>query len=184
MRLMATVLASDTTRRFVITGTSGSGKTTLLEGLRTVGYLVYEEAARKVLLRGSTEAKSDADIFVQEMLSMAVADFLDARRESVAFFDRGIPDTLAYAIRFKVPTEKFKQASERHRYESKVFVLPPWEDIFHNDEVRRATFDVYVNFHKLLLDTYSALGYSIIDVPKYSVPERVCFIKQSVEGGA
>jgi predicted ATPase len=175
---------ADTTRRFVITGTSGSGKSTLLEGLRLAGFSVYEEAGRKVLTNGSTEAKRDADVFVQDMLSIAVTDFQAAWRNSIAFFDRGIPDTLAYAIRFKVPIEQFKQASERHRYQSQVFVLPPWEDIFHNDEVRRATFDSYVNFHKLLLDTYSELGYSCIDVPKCSVADRVCFIKQSAEAGA
>ena len=106
---------ANTISRFVITGASGSGKTALLNGLMSAGYLVYEEAGRKVLTTGSSEARSDADVFVQEMLSLAVADFQDARGRPIAFFDRGIPDTLAYAIRFKVPLEKFKKASELHR---------------------------------------------------------------------
>ena len=172
--------ADNNTKRFVISGTSGTGKTSLLDGLRRSGIACYEEAGRKVLTSGSQEAKMDAYTFVLEMLSHSKNDFHDACNHSVAIFDRGIPDTIAYAMRFKVDPTEFEAASRSHFYERSVFVTPPWQEIFKNDEVRTATFKEYSDFHLTIVNIYQKLGYSVVEVPKCSVQERVEFVRSTI----
>lgn len=171
------------TKRFVITGMSGTGKTAVLEALRREGRGCFEEPARK-LLQAHLPEDGDyfAPSFISLMLQQSLADF-EAADSGVAFYDRGLPDTVAYAIRFGVDAELCRFAAQTHRYESEVFVAPPWPEIFERDEYRRATYEDYLKFHDLLLKTYRDLGYSLVDLPKVPVSDRVRFIQSYVGQG-
>lgn len=170
---------------FIITGMSGTGKTALLEQLRADGYTCFEEPARKILENHvPEEGDGFASSFIDEMLRQSLADFRTAESASgTAFFDRGIPDTVAYAIRFGGDPEKCATAADDHRYQTRVFVAPPWPEIFAPDEYRRATYDEYLDFHKLLLETYRRFGYSLLELPKQAVGQRAEFVRASIGGG-
>ncbi|MFT7245188.1 MAG: putative ATPase [Candidatus Azotimanducaceae bacterium] len=169
-------------RRFVVTGTSGTGKTSIINELRSMGMICFDEPGRKVLTSGSELAKTEPEQFIAEMLSQSVTDYQAASSGQTVFYDRGLPDIVAYAHRFKVPPSISQQAADAHRYDSTIFLAPPWEEIFVNDEVRRATFDEYLDFHQLILNTYQELDYSILVLPKLPVHERIEFIQSAISG--
>ena len=88
---------------FIITGGPGAGKTTLLETLAKQGFPYVPEVAREII-REQVSQNGDAlpwaniPAYIHLMLSRSVESFEQhQKQESVLFFDRGIPDTLAYA---------------------------------------------------------------------------------------
>jgi predicted ATPase len=161
---------------------SGTGKTTVLEELRAQGFACFDEPGRAVLNHGSEAAKRLPETFIQGMLDHSLRDYSKADELQLAFYDRGLPDIVAYAHRFKVDPVPSQNAAETHRYESFVFVAPPWNEIFVNDDVRRASFDDYLHFHESILNTYENMSYSIKVLPKATVYERVEFIKAIATG--
>lgn len=95
---------------------------------------------------------------------------------SISFFDRGIPDVLAYMDFFdQTYGDEFIEACENHRYDS-IFIVPPWKEIYVSDNERLESFDEAERIHDALMDTYSRFGYDPILVPKNPVPKRVSFI--------
>lgn len=121
--------------------------------------------------------------FIALMLKQSLSDY-HAAKSDIVFYDRGLPDTVAYAVRFGVDPGSCGAAAEVHRYESVVFLAPPWPEIFVHDEYRKASYDDYLNFHELLLETYQSLGYSLIELPQSSVHDRVTFVQSHIEGGS
>ena len=120
----------------------------------------------------------DPALFLRLMLDYCLQciDESQLSRSHCAFFDRGIPDIIAYAARFGVNHEPFTAAARLHRYETCVFVLPPWQDIFVPDDLRRMTFKEYVAFHDLIVTAYEESGYHLIQVPFASVEDRADFV--------
>jgi predicted ATPase len=170
-------------RRIIFTGMSGTGKTALLDELRLEGFQCFEEPGRKILEeRLSKQGDDFAASFIELMLRQSLSDF-EGATNGTAFYDRGLPDTVAYAIRFGVTPGACSAAAETHRYETSVFVAPPWPEIFEQDEFRRATYDEYTKFHELLLTTYERLGYSLFELPKKSIRDRVEYIHTHIGGG-
>lgn len=161
-------------RRIIITGTSGTGKTTLAHHLGNLGYQTFEEPGRRVL--SDNPPFDEPAALVRAMLALSVAQFQEASAADIAFFDRGVPDTLAYAKRFQIDAAEFKTASAQYRYDETVFVTPPWQEIFEPDEYRRGTFEDYTAFHEQLVDAYENQGYTLVEVPRDCIDERVAFI--------
>lgn len=172
--------------RFVVTGTSGTGKTQLIEHLQARGYDCYAEPVRKVLQQelaanGPALPSKDPALFLREIIRRAVRDLADAAsRTGPSFFDRGLPDAIAYAVRFRVDPEEFRAAAARHRYANEVFVLPPWKEIFVNDELRGASFDDYQRFHEQITRAYQDCGYTLVEVPRDTVERRADFIRTTL----
>jgi predicted ATPase len=168
---------------YAITGTSGTGKSALISALRNAGYRCYGEPIRRILeeqiqIDGEALPSKDPNLFLQTILSAFEQDYKDAAlTQEVCFFDRGIPDAIAYAIRFGVEAVLIKNAAMQLRYSEPVFVLEPWSEIFVHDELRGKTFEEYNQFHELIVRAYSDLGYSLVYVPKESIESRVQFIK-------
>ncbi len=99
----------------------------------------------------------------------------------ISFFDRGIPDVLAYMDFFGQGYDKeFVKYCEDHRYDS-VFIVPPWEDIYVSDNERLETYEEAEKIHHALMNTYSQYGYEPIEVPKDIVPERISFILETLK---
>ena len=69
----------------------------------------------------------------------------------------------------------FIKIGQSHIYD-KVFILPPWQEIFANDHERIENFDETEAIHNELIKTYTAYGMPPIVVPKFSVQKRVCFL--------
>jgi predicted ATPase len=173
---------------FVITGTSGTGKTTLIEHLRARGFKAYEEPTRLILeqqlaINGNGLPARDPDLFLDLMLEYCVRCLDEAARlpPQITFFDRGIPDIAAYAVRFGVSPDKFYLAAREHRFNTTVFVLPPWKEIFVTDELRRKTFEEYREFHEMIVDAYKRVGCQLVEVPLASVEERVEYVLKEAD---
>ena len=167
---------------FILTGAFGSGKTTLLEQLRTLGYRTVDEPARRVLAQQRRAGSSgvperDARRFVDLMLSMAEDDYRRAGPATApVFFDRGIPDNLAYAALSGFDYPAGEDAAQKHRYARRVFFAPAWEQIYTHDEERKASFQDASRFGDIVRSVYERLGYALIDIPLLPVTERVNFV--------
>ena len=163
------------TSRFVLTGMSGTGKSVLLEALGATGATCFEEVPRKLLqdqvaVDGPALPSTDPGAFVSEMLDRSLSDFdAAAHTDSIAFYDRGIPDVIAYAQRFGVATTQALSAAKRYRYADPVFVAPPWPEIFEQDEFRKASYNEYVVFHQLIVRAYEEAGYTLLELPRVAV---------------
>ena len=167
----------------VITGGPGTGKTTIIDAFIEQGYSCFPEISRQITL----EAKKQGiqQLFLERPLLFSEL-LLEGRKKqhqqatnnaaNTVFLDRGIPDILAYMhyIGDSYPAF-FDQASREHSY-SKVFVLPPWEEIYESDEARYENFEQAKLIFEHLLETYQTYGYDLIEVPRGTVDERLQFI--------
>jgi len=181
-------------KKIVITGAPGTGKTVVVQELERQGYYCYHEIIRSM----TAEAKKGGDdkamvsnplVFVddplqfnQKLLEGRAAHFVASsqRTEPFCFFDRGIPDVLAYMDYFgQAYPEEFKNTTKKHEYDA-VFMLPPWEAIYISDNERLETFKEAQELHGFLMETYQGFGYETKVVPKASIKERVSFILESI----
>lgn len=167
----------------VITGGPGTGKSTIIDGLIEKGFSCYPEISREVI----SEAKrkgidqlflTEPLLFSQMLLDGRLQQYQSAHQEEnpLVFIDRGIPDILAYMhfIGDEYPNH-FDQHCHETRYH-KVFVLPPWEEIYESDDERYENFEEARIIYKHLKETYQKYGYSLIEVPKGTVDSRILFI--------
>jgi predicted ATPase len=167
---------------FILTGMSGTGKTTLLQSLNRRGSRCYEEPIRALLTHqletdGPALPSKDTTLFVKEMLKRSIHDYEEAESsDGNVYFDRGIPDVIAYAIRFGVDSAPIEIATKKYGYNKSVFLLPPWEEIFINDTIRGKSYHEYLEFHEIIRNTYISFGYSIVDVPKIDIEARTDFV--------
>lgn len=167
----------------VIIGGPGSGKTTIIDRLLQMGHCCYPEISRQVTL----EAKQNGIeqlflekplLFSELLLEGRKKQFRNAHDEPhpVVFIDRGIPDVLAYMhyIGDAYPAS-FDEACREHKYH-KIFLLPPWEEIYESDNERYENYDQAKLIHEHLVETYSKYGYDLIEVPKETVENRISFM--------
>lgn len=171
-------------QNYIITGGPGSGKSTLLQALERVKFTCYEETSRQVireevLLRSECLPWKNLACFGQKVLQrMEEQLILQAEQQSaVAFFDRGIPDIIAYLKFGGMPVEEiYMQVLKKYTYHSKVFLLPPWEEIYLNDPERWQTFEEAKELYAYIKSTYLSLGFNLLVLPKAPVAERVAFV--------
>jgi predicted ATPase len=168
----------------VITGGPGAGKTTLLKELEECGYGYVPEVARDIIrkqvaINGDALPWEDKVKYRDLMLDKSIESYRLTLNESTnfLFFDRGIPDTLAYSKLISIPiSEKLQLATKNYRYNTQVFILPPWTEIYQTDEERIQGIKEAIETYEILIHTYQLLGYQLIEVPKTSVKQRVEFI--------
>ncbi len=174
---------------FILSGGPGAGKSTLLNALRTAGYQTVDEASRvliqeQVAQGGSCLPWLDLPCFARLALHRMIADYRQASTQPgcpVTFFDRGIPDIIAYLRVAGLPVDAaFYQAVQQYPYQRQVFMAPPWEAIYVNDSERWQTFAEATALHDALVDTYQSLGFTIVPLPLAPVAERVAFIEHTL----
>jgi predicted ATPase len=172
---------------FILAGTSGTGKTAVLRQLRSLGFSCSDEAARAVLREqlvtdGPALPSKSPLLFIEQMMERSIKSFEDLiQSDESCFFDRAMPDLVHYATRFNVDPSAFKKASEKYRYNKTVFLFPPWREIFVNDNERRMTFEMSIEFHQLLVQTYQDFDYTLIKVPQLPISSRAEFILENIK---
>lgn len=171
----------------VIIGGPGTGKSTIIEGLVTKGYCCYPEISREVTMEAQKQGidqlfLENPMLFSEMLLKGRIKQFESALQESseVVFIDRGIPDVVAYMdfIGDLYP-ERFAAACEQCKY-SKIFLLPPWEEIYMSDSERYENFEQATTIYKHLVQTYEKYGYELIEVPKDTVDNRILYILDKI----
>lgn len=170
--------------QYLISGGPGAGKSTLLAALRLQGYACAEEASRvliqeQVALGSGLVPWQNLVGFAELALTRMVAQYEQAQqRGGVTFFDRGIPDIIAYLEVGGVPVAPaYYEAAAQHRYHPAVLMAPPWPAIYVNDDERWQTFPEAVQLYQALSWTYQRLGYRLVELPLTSVADRVRFVK-------
>lgn len=122
----------------MISGCSGGGKSTLLLELARRGHSVVAEPGRRIIAEARDSGDDrrlpwvDAAAFAERALEMFAADFEAA--QGLTFFDRGIVDA-AVAIAATGGVYPINMI-ELLRYD-RLFLAPPWPEIYVNDEDRR-----------------------------------------------
>jgi predicted ATPase len=175
---------------FILTGGPGSGKTTLIEALADAGFSTCPEAGRGIIrdqmaLDGPALPWRDPALFAELMLSWELRSHHAAsNRTGPVFFDRGVPDTIGYLrlTGIAVPAHMHR-AALRFRYSPKVFVTPPWREIFVRDDERSQTWEEAVRTHDIMVETYAGLGYEPVAVPRAPLDERLRFILGQIGAG-
>ena len=172
-------------RRIVLTGAPGAGKTAVLNVLASRGYECVPESARAII-RGRRErdlsARPPPIEFAGEILSLDIDQYRrTAATDGLVFFDRGILDALCMVNQLEaLSPEAANEYLSRYRYFSKVFVFPPWKDIYATDAERDQTYEDAVRVHQVLSDWYLECGYEPVEVPPMSVVERCAFLLHAV----
>jgi predicted ATPase len=168
-------------RFVVISGCSGGGKSTLLAELGQRGYTTVEEPGRRIVkaeLLGDGRALPWVDeiAFARHAITLALTDLAEARvHGDWVFLDRGLIDAAA-ALQHLTGEPALITVLQRHRFHNRVFLAPPWPEIYRTDPERRHSFDVAVVEYQRLLDVYPSLGYEVIILPKVSVSQRANFV--------
>src|SRR5262249_37266934 len=100
-----------------------------------------------------------------------------AERSRPVCFDRAIPEAIGWSRLLKVLTLEHHRAAARiYRYARKVFVTPPWREIFNQDEERRHSFAEAGAEDGLTMEVYPRCGYELTEIPKAPVSARVDFV--------
>jgi predicted ATPase len=166
---------------YVLTGGPCAGKTTTVDELAKRGYDISPEPGRIYFEAQLKEGKtlegllSDMPALEKNILRKHVELERANRKEGILFFDRGIPDCLAYYRVYGVPEDAELQAALADAKYRKIFLLDLIET-FSNDAVRVETPEQARHIHESIRAAYTELGYDIIDVPVMPVSERVGFI--------
>lgn len=172
---------------YLFTGPPGAGKTTLLDALAKQNQFVVPEVARAIIKQqqatgGNATHMGDRIAYSHLMLTASIADFLNCDvKDHCVFFDRGIPDLYSYTKRFcgGLSTE-VSQAVLQYRYNTKAFIFPVWPEIYCHDTERKQTLEEAIDTYYAVKEGYTACGYTLIEVPKLSVSERVDFILNNI----
>lgn len=175
------------TKKIVITGGPGTGKSTLINELIRRGFNCLEEISRQVTLDAKKQGIDQLFLtkpllFSELLLKGRQKQFIDADiyKDKTVFFDRGIPDVLAYMdfIGDSYP-QKFTEVCKNSAYDL-VFILKPWEAIYTIDNERYENFAQALEIHDHLINTYQSYNYNLIDVPFDTVENRTDFILKTL----
>lgn len=168
-------------RFVVITGCSGGGKSTLLDALAAAGHATVPEPGRRIVRAetatgGTALPWIDMAAFARRALEMARDDHAAAARTpGWTVFDRSAIDAasaLAQLEQRPLPD----MLGPDLRYHRRVFVTPPWPELFSGDAERRhGLADAEAEYHRLCRD-YPALGYELVELPRLVPAARVRFM--------
>lgn len=172
---------------YVFTGGSSSGKSSIIDGLREAGHICVPEAGR-IVVREENASGGDGQPWVnlERFADLIFEKALEAFESHEAlstpvFFDRSFIEALSCAKGLERETpQRHIDIARSHRFNPKVFVTPPWQEIFTNDAERKTTFEAAVVDYEVNTATYRECGYELIEVPRLSVEERVAFVLERV----
>ncbi len=170
---------------YVITGGPSAGKTTVLKYIEEAGYTVLPETARTYIDaemakgRMIEEIRIDEKAFQEIVLATKIDLHKDLSKDKIFFFDRGIPDTLAYFLYYGwEPSETMMKAMKECPYK-KVFLLdlPPYK----KDYARIETDEARQKIHDLLGKVYRDAGFEVVTVPVFpDKKDRAKFILKNL----
>lgn len=172
-------------RRVVISGCSGGGKSTLLAELKRRGFPVVEEPGRRVVqLELNSHGKAlpwiDLQAFLQKVMAVALDDISSVGDPGEwVFFDRGLIDA-AIGLRHLTGEPVPDELELIQHYHQRVFLAPPWPEIYVQDAERRHELDTATAEYWRLFEAYPSLGYDASILPKTAVGRRADFVLKTL----
>ncbi len=170
---------------FVISGCSGGGKSTLLTELAHRGFAAVAEPGRRVVDAevaggGSALPWLDMEAFLRRAIDLAISDYAAALKTNrPTFFDRSLVDA-ASALEALTGEAAIARYCNDHRYAHRVFMAPPWPEIFVADDARRHGLPDAIAEYDRLAMLYPSLGYDMRVLPKSCVADRADLIVKDV----
>lgn len=158
----------------------------MLAELKARGHAVVEEPGRRIIAEetangGTALPWNDATAFLHRAIDMALGDLAAAATlDGWVFFDRGLVDA-ASALQDLTGEDVLRPLCMLHRYHRRMFMAPPWPEIYVTDADRKHGFDAAVAEYDRLAETYPALGYEMLPLPKVSTAARADFVLASLE---
>jgi predicted ATPase len=168
-------------RFVVISGCSSGGKSTLLAELGRRGYAVVDEPGRRIVKDelasdGLALPWVDQTAFLRRAIAVALADRASAiTSDGWVFFDRGLIDAAA-GLQHLTGEPLLEKLGQAHRYDRRVFLAPPWPEIYVQDAERHHGLEAAISEYSRLLEVYPSLGYEVSILPKASVAQRADFV--------
>ncbi|MGI9529878.1 MAG: AAA family ATPase [Acidimicrobiia bacterium] len=169
-------------RRFITTGAPGTGKTSLLGELATFADTIDEPARELIAEHQATTGEASLDgrpeLFVERLIERSLEKYNAAGSGNpIRLYDRGLPDCIAYARVLGTDASEAERMAARYRYEEPVFLLPPWREIYHVDEMRGAEFWMVEEFHTALVAAYGSFGYELMVLPNTTISDRAALVR-------
>ncbi|MFC3909157.1 AAA family ATPase [Legionella dresdenensis] len=175
----------------VISGCSGGGKTTLINELSKMGYAVVPEAATEIVNQqlnknGQNTPWQDRGGFCKLLIEKSLDDFHRAKAmtdiyDNTIFFDRSYLEGIRYYKSLNtIDSDKYDFFINNLRYFHAVYITPPWEEIYCQNETRKHSFKKSVDDFEKVVSFYLKCGYQTIELPKVDVRARVQFILSSI----
>jgi predicted ATPase len=120
----------------------------------------------------------NATQFVELTISRSIHHMVTtASSDRLSFLDRGIIDQVGGLEHLGLPIPEHLAAGVgRFRYQEKAFMMPPWPEIFSNDDERKHSLEDALSSYATRLRTYERFGYRIVLVPKLEVSARADFV--------
>jgi len=148
--------------RYIITGGPGFWKTSIITELKKRGFKHVGESSRKLInklkLKEGKDPRENREKFQNLIVKEKIKDFFN-NNQDIIFFDRGMPDEIAYSVFYKhKPTNECITFCENHKY-NKVFITPPWKEIYKNDDLRNESYQNAIKLHNIIVKTYKNLNY-------------------------
>ncbi len=178
---------NNTNNLYIISGGPGSGKSTLIKALTERGLTAMPEAGRAIIqhqlsIGGTALPWADRALFAELMLGWDLRSYHEALQLQIpVLFDRGIPDVIGYLRLCHLPVPPhIENAANTYRYNLRVFMAPPWPEIFTQDKERKQSFEEAVATYNSLATTYTELGYDLLPLPFTSIEKRVAFVLENM----
>jgi Predicted ATPase len=168
----------------VISGCSGGGKSVLISELRSMGYSTVSEVGREIVKEhletgGDCVPWQNPKAFCELLISRSISAYKQAKdlravQSQIIFFDRSFLEGISYYQSLNVEdARKYDHFIDKLRYDSPIFMAPPWKEIYCEDEERKHSFEEAVKEYERLLTFYPRCGYSIVELPKTRVNARI-----------
>ena len=141
------------------------------------------EISRDVTLKAKEDGidqlfLEDPILFSKKLLEGRLLQFQEGNnnKKEILFYDRGLPDITAYMdyLGTNYP-DSFHKTCIENRYH-KIFLLPPWEDIYMQDNERYETFIEAKNIYSYLITSYNKYKYEVHEIPLGSIEHRINYI--------
>lgn len=169
-------------RFIILSGCSGGGKSTLLSALAARGFATIDEPGRRIVAQEQAgDGAALPWINMAAFARRAIATALEDREQAPSlpgwvFFDRSLIDAASALYAATGDDAQLNALKHQHRYHARVFLTPPWPEIYQQDAEREHDLTAAEEEYQRLLTTYPALGYEVVVLPKVSVEERIEFI--------
>ena len=178
-------MGSKSIKRVILTGAPSTGKTAVLEQIKNLGFSSYPEIARQVI-KDSLNQNSNVVPWLKlldfsEVVAQKQLQQHNLAQNGWSFFDRGLPDVIAYLQKGNTQTTSAINAYLKQvNYHTTVFLFPIWEEIYFNDQERIEPLKDALLIQEHLIKTYTNLNYNIVIVPKLAVMDRCNFILKTL----